>query len=218
VAGFFYNSTRGGTYMFSTSSNNFSAAEEACKDNGGHLTAWASQEEQAEVEQYFVAQGILLPAYHTFYWMGLNTSAWPSFTWLDRSPAPDYNSTYTHWGLSPTPEPNNRPNPPELCAGANISQAFSTLPNNSAPAWGWSDANCTLSFNFICMILRKLLRPCLFQGLALGLLAADHPEAVPMHVQLVLPAASSFTEKALSLLQPPRSHPAPLTRRPAATC
>ena len=97
----------------------------------------------------------MLPSYHTFYWMGLNTSSWPDFTWIDDSPAPDYNSSYTHWGLSPSPEPNNRPNPPENCAGANISTAFSSLANGSHAAWGWADANCSLGFNFMCKIMRK---------------------------------------------------------------
>jgi hypothetical protein len=204
VAGFFYNSTRGNTYMFSTSSLNFSAAEQACKDNGGHLTSWAAQEEQAEVEQYYTSQGILLPAYHTFYWMGLNTSSWPNFTWLDRSLAPDYNSTYTHWGLSPTPEPNNRPNPPELCAGANISQAFSTLPNNSA--WGWSDANCSLSYNFICKILREPPRP-----------AGSGPASLSRLCWPCVPSQSPH-RRSPALPQPPRSPPARSKSRPAFTC
>ena len=46
VAGFYYNSSRGHSYMFSTSSGNYSATEQACKDNGGHLTSWQQQEEQ----------------------------------------------------------------------------------------------------------------------------------------------------------------------------
>jgi hypothetical protein len=38
---------------------------------------------QAEVEQWYISQGYLLPAYHKVYWLGLatNTSRWPVFTW-----------------------------------------------------------------------------------------------------------------------------------------
>jgi hypothetical protein len=42
---------------------------------------------QAEVEDYYVRRGYLIPNYHKVYWMGLTTNAttWPRFTWLDRS-------------------------------------------------------------------------------------------------------------------------------------
>ena len=41
---------------------------------------------QRDVEKCFVDMGYLFPAYHQFYWMGLQTnvlgSKWPNFTWL----------------------------------------------------------------------------------------------------------------------------------------
>ena len=42
---------------------------------------------QAEVEQFYIRSGHLIPNYHKVYWMGLtaNTSTWPKFTWLDRA-------------------------------------------------------------------------------------------------------------------------------------
>lgn len=46
VAGFLYNSSRGSTYLFSTSDANFSSAEQSCKDQGGHLASWAVEQEQ----------------------------------------------------------------------------------------------------------------------------------------------------------------------------
>ncbi len=46
VAGFLYNSSRGSTYLFSTSDATFSSAEQSCKDQGGHLASWAVEQEQ----------------------------------------------------------------------------------------------------------------------------------------------------------------------------
>jgi hypothetical protein len=48
--------------------------------------------------------------------------------------------------------------PPELCGGANASQAYGTL-----GAWGWADWNCTGTFGYMCKMLREwrpLLLPC----------------------------------------------------------
>jgi hypothetical protein len=100
--GYIYNSTTG-TFLFNVSYQGFASAEQACKDNGGHLASFKSEAEQAEVEAYYTSMGYMFPAFHRFYWMGLNTSAWPitglpTFNWLDKSPGPD-NMTYEHWGL-----------------------------------------------------------------------------------------------------------------------
>lgn len=48
-----------------------------------HTLPWLPPHLQAEVEQWYVSQGYLLPAYHKGYWLGLatNASKWPVFTW-----------------------------------------------------------------------------------------------------------------------------------------
>ncbi len=53
--------------------------------------------EQVEVEQYYVGAGLIIPAYHKFYWLGLSTQLWPDFKWVDGSKGPDADS-YEHWG------------------------------------------------------------------------------------------------------------------------
>jgi hypothetical protein len=147
--------------VWSVGVKNFSDAEASCQNQGGHLTSYQSEAEQAEVEQYYIKNGYLFPTFagHQFYWMGLNASFWPStgfakFHWLDRSPGPN-NSTYQHWGTyydaySAVPEPNNARSPPENCAGANITQAY-----GARGAWGWADWNCTASFGYMCRMLRE---------------------------------------------------------------
>jgi hypothetical protein len=101
--GYHYNSTTGGTFLLNVSYQGFAAAQQTCKDNGGHLASFSSEAEQAEVEKYYASQGFLFPSFHKFYWMGLNTSEWPiegtaNFSWWDKSPGPN-NETYSHWGL-----------------------------------------------------------------------------------------------------------------------
>jgi hypothetical protein len=162
--GYLYNSTTRQTFLFNVSYQTFDAAEQSCKDNGGHLASYSSEAEQAEVgggrsrrppgacpkpswgpgrllaerrllaakllgssagmvapaasdagalpppppsqgEGYYAASGFLFPSFHRFYWIGLNTSNWPTdgltspdFTWHDESPGPN-NMTYSHWGL-----------------------------------------------------------------------------------------------------------------------
>jgi hypothetical protein len=58
-----------------------------------------------QVEAYYASMGFMFPNFHRFYWLGLNTSVWPTdglttatFRWHDESPGPD-NLTYSHWGL-----------------------------------------------------------------------------------------------------------------------
>ena len=44
--GYIYNSTTGGTFLFNVSYQGFASAEQACKDNGGHLASYKSEAEQ----------------------------------------------------------------------------------------------------------------------------------------------------------------------------
>lgn len=144
---YYYNSTGGSTFIFNASASNWQNAEQACRDSGGHLSSFKSFKEQSEVEQYYISNGLLLPSYHKFYWIGLSTSLWPTFLWSDHSPGPD-SSTYEHWGRympGNEPEPNNWDTPPENCAGANFTEAFS-----NPIAWGWSDYDCNFAATFMC--------------------------------------------------------------------
>ena len=92
---------------------------------------------QVEVESFFVQSGNLLPGFHKFYWMGLdsNKKDWPTFRWLDRAIPGPVEGTYQHWGkLLPdgVPEPNSQ----AYCAVANFTTAY-------GGAAGWCDADCT---------------------------------------------------------------------------
>jgi hypothetical protein len=53
-------STTGDTFYFNTTPSTFNEAEEGCKKGGGHLAAYTSVDEQAEVEQ-----------------VGFSTATWP---------------------------------------------------------------------------------------------------------------------------------------------
>jgi hypothetical protein len=45
------------TYLLNIAPLNFIDAEESCRQSGGHLTSYHSEEEQADVERYFVNTG-----------------------------------------------------------------------------------------------------------------------------------------------------------------
>jgi hypothetical protein len=62
------------SYILNQFVSNFTKAQEFCTDNGGHLAAFASLEEQQEVEGYYIEMGYLLPTYHKSYYIG----AWRS--------------------------------------------------------------------------------------------------------------------------------------------
>lgn len=102
---------------------------------------------QIEVEQYYTNLGYILPDYHAFYWMGLNSSTDnnTNFSWL----TPDINSMewlqeYSHWGNA---QPQN--NYEKLCAGGNFNLTVDG-------AWGWANNACQLPYISICRIMREL--------------------------------------------------------------
>jgi hypothetical protein len=139
------------TYTWSAVAMNFSSSELWCQGQGGHLASYSSLAEQNETESYFISLGAMLPGYHKFYWLGLNTSKWPAFSWVDSSPMPanpwsGYQvGAYNHWGYympQNVIEPNDKM-PPENCAGANYTEAW-------GGAWGWADTNCKVVYPFMC--------------------------------------------------------------------
>jgi hypothetical protein len=152
-----FSNTTKSTYVLNTKPMAFEDAETFCQTQGGHLAAWNNLAEQMDAEQCFVDKGNLMPAYHTFYWMGLKTgdvfSTWPNFTWIDKSYA-IFNGNYQHWGYTRLSgggatllEPNNLV-PPENCAGGNFSEAY-------GGASGWGDTNCSATYPMICEIIRE---------------------------------------------------------------
>ena len=80
----FVSPTSGVTYLLNTVRTNFTAAEQYCNDNGGHLIAYGNSFEQTEVEQFFITQGLLFSECHLSYWIGLKADQWPNFYWTDR--------------------------------------------------------------------------------------------------------------------------------------
>lgn len=59
-------------------------AETSCRQNGGHLASFASNNEQTEAEQAFLTSGWLLPAFHKGYWNGLRAKVPGQWKWLDK--------------------------------------------------------------------------------------------------------------------------------------
>jgi hypothetical protein len=84
--------------------------------------------------------GVLLPNYHKNYWMGLNTTIWPLFYWVDPLvPQTDSPGAYNNWA---TGEPNNM-NAPEFCGGADLTRT-------RMGAAAWADLNCANGNVYIC--------------------------------------------------------------------
>ena len=131
-------------------------AQEDCKRNGGHLAAYISLEEQAEVEQFYTKRGFLLPKFHQIYWMGLRVNgSRPKFGWLDPTVDPPSYRTYSHWGTNATTnmtEPQEQ-TPPESCGAARYYLGFDT-----PFAWGWADEPCNQTYIFMCRITRAWRR------------------------------------------------------------
>jgi hypothetical protein len=141
------NDTTGVSYLLNTQPTNFTAAEQYCNDNGGHLIGLGSLEEQHEVEEYYINDGQLFPLYHQVYWNGLRAQSWPRFSWIDNVTPMPSGSNYRQWG---TYQPGNiaEPNslvPGENCGVSNHTQSYGNV-------WGWADANCDNEFPFICEI------------------------------------------------------------------
>jgi hypothetical protein len=65
----------GYTFYLNTTEVDSAAAEESCKRNGGHLAAYISLEEQAEVEHFYTTKGYLMPKFHQIYWTGLRVTS-----------------------------------------------------------------------------------------------------------------------------------------------
>jgi hypothetical protein len=59
----------------------FEEAEAYCQTQNGHLASFTNLKEQVSVEAFLIDLGVLLPGYHTMYWIGLNASTWPAFRW-----------------------------------------------------------------------------------------------------------------------------------------
>jgi hypothetical protein len=63
------------------------------------LSLWPCRLLQAEVEQYYINKGYLIPNFHKNYWLGLttDTATYPTFTWSDITVKTDYLKG-PHWG------------------------------------------------------------------------------------------------------------------------
>jgi hypothetical protein len=77
------------------------------------------------------------------YWLGFNTTQWPSFLQQDRT----FTTKYRNWGTFVSDagsrvEPNNVDDP-EWCLSTNYSESVKN-------AWGYQDTRCTNSFIFMC--------------------------------------------------------------------
>ena len=93
--------------------------------------------------QFYIKGGYLLPKFHMNYWLGFNTTQWPSFLQQDRTFTTKYRNwgTYNDGGVARV-EPNNVDDP-EWCLSTNYSESVKN-------AWGYQDTRCTNSFIFMC--------------------------------------------------------------------
>jgi hypothetical protein len=75
-----FTSITGTSFYFNGSAATQADAQAACLAAGGHLATYATMEQQAEVEQHYVATGHLLPACQRAYWLGYKyAGVWPDF-------------------------------------------------------------------------------------------------------------------------------------------
>ena len=101
-----------------------------------------------------LVQGLLIPAYHNSYWMGLRIGPelqWPEFRWLSpETPGPA--SPYLHWGFpAEGPEPNQ--------PGSGCALAVGATARGSPTGWGWGDAACEDPHFFVCKVAQPQAAP-----------------------------------------------------------
>jgi hypothetical protein len=87
-----YTTTDNVTFHYFPAQRPAAEAEAACRGLTAHLASYSSLAQQAEVEQHYLAAGLLLPTFSPHYWLGLaaqNISQWPLFNWAEPDlPAP----------------------------------------------------------------------------------------------------------------------------------
>jgi hypothetical protein len=126
------------TYLLNTNPMIFDDGQAYCNKMGGHLVSYGSSSEESDVVGYFTtSMGYLLAGNHSLYWMGLRSSVWPNFTWVDM--ATDA-SLYESWGTG------NPDTPGAMCAGGNYS---------FDPKYSWDDVSCDTNAVFVCELLRR---------------------------------------------------------------
>lgn len=97
-----YTTTDNVTFHYFPAQRPAAEAEAACRSLTAHLASYSSLAQQAEVEQHFLAAGLLLPTFSPLYWLGLasqNMSQWPLFKWAEPGlPAPTrQRNRYVQW-------------------------------------------------------------------------------------------------------------------------
>ncbi len=85
--------------------------------------------------------GVLIPAYHQWYWLGIEAAQWPKFTSIDKSIPSPSRLTYQHWA-------DGQPNTNQACAAVAASLAY-------GGAWGWLDADCNWKGAVVCKTLSE---------------------------------------------------------------
>jgi hypothetical protein len=126
------------TYLLNTNPMIFDDAQGYCNKMGGHLTSYGSSSEESDVVNYFTSSmGYLLAGNHSLYWLGLRSTVWPNYTWVDMST--DI-SGYDNWGTG------NPDQPGAMCAGGNYT---------FDPKYSWDDVSCDTNAVFICELLRE---------------------------------------------------------------
>jgi hypothetical protein len=133
----YYSNTTRYTYLFNNTPTTQQMAEFTCQAAGGHLLSYTTQQEQREVEQYFINSGSLMPAFHGSYWIGLRASRFPEFGWVDATVGPL--GSYQNWG----PGMPATAAPPNMCGGVNMTSIVNFVGS-------WMNPPCTRSMPFMC--------------------------------------------------------------------
>ena len=130
-------SSTGNTFYLNTTPSSFNEAEEGCKKGGGHLAAFESADEQAEVEQYYISNGYLMSA-HVFYWIGLNKTG-AAWGWVAPDVPASSLTTFNNWGTQGS----------DACGGATTSPAGKSSATFGA-TWSWTSKACNMQQVYIC--------------------------------------------------------------------